>query len=49
MSNAIDHVVRWWLTDPYDAEGRTRSREAVQKLAGASTPERGHPHPSPIP
>ncbi len=34
MSNAIEHVVRWWLTDPDDAEARARSREAVQKLAG---------------
>lgn len=34
MSNAIDHIVRWWLTDPDDATGRARFRDAVQKLAG---------------
>ncbi len=32
MSNRIEHVVRWWLTDPDDLDARARFDEAGQKL-----------------
>ena len=34
MSNRIEHVVRWWLTDPDDLDAKARFDDAAQKLAG---------------
>jgi hypothetical protein len=44
----IEHVVRWWLTDPDDAPGRARFAAAASKLAelpGISRVSVGSPTP----